>query len=76
MKRIWNRWGMWQIDDMGIFKSFTLNWWQAGLFKLSVISLGIIIGSTWANIFKARRPFLLLTSALPGLYLLSVWWKQ
>jgi len=61
---------------MSIFKPFTMKWWQSGLFKISVVSLGIIIGSTWPQIFKARRPFLLLTYILPGLYLLSVWWKQ
>jgi len=61
---------------MSIFKSFTMKWWQSGLFKISVVSLGIVIGSAWPHIFKARRRFLLLTYILPGLYLSRVWWKQ
>ena len=61
---------------MSIFKSFTMKWWQGGLLKISLMSLGIVIGSAWPQIFKTRRPFFLLTYILPGLYLSRVWWKQ
>ena len=28
---------------MNIFKDFTLKWWQAGIFKIALLSLGIIM---------------------------------
>ena len=38
---------------MNIFKDYKLNFWQIGLFKISLISLGILIGINFANIFNA-----------------------
>ena len=35
---------------MKLFHNYTFTWWQLGVFKLSLISLGIIIGSYWADI--------------------------
>ena len=61
---------------MSLFKSFRLTWWQAALFKLSVASLGIIIGATWSDLFLHWRPELLLVGVLSGLGVLWVWWKQ
>jgi hypothetical protein len=29
-----------------LFKSFTFAWWQLGLLKLSLLSLGVAVGST------------------------------
>lgn len=29
---------------MKIFKSYTYKWWQLGIFKLALISFGIVIG--------------------------------
>ena len=31
---------------MNPFKSFTLTWWQGGLLKVSMVSLGLAVGST------------------------------
>jgi hypothetical protein len=61
---------------MGILKSFTLKWWETSLFKICSISLGIIIGATWPEIFLQWRSALLLVVVLPGLYLTWIWWKQ
>jgi len=62
--------------DMRIFKSFTFKWWEAGLFKIALVSFGIIIGSTWPSIFKRWRSVFLAAYILPGLYLAKLWWKQ
>jgi hypothetical protein len=43
---------------MNIFKDFTLKWWQAGIFKIALLSLGIAIGSIWPELFKGWTPFL------------------
>jgi hypothetical protein len=61
---------------MNIFKSFTLKWWQAGLFKWSLVSLGIIVGATWPDVFNPMRIPLLILVFVPGIYLTCVWWKQ
>jgi hypothetical protein len=61
---------------MNIFKSFTLKWWQTGLFKWSMLSLGIVIGAAWPQVFNPWRPELLVLFILPTLYISWVWWKQ
>ena len=61
---------------MNIFKDFTLKWWQAGIIKIVVLSLGIIIGSTWPELFKGWTPFLCLVFLISGGYVGYVWWKQ
>lgn len=69
--------GVFLIDyDMNIFKSFTLKWWEAGIFKASLISLGIIIGSTWPEIFSPLRAALLVIFAVLTSYICWIWWKQ
>jgi hypothetical protein len=61
---------------MNIFKSFTLKWWEGSLFKWSMLSLGILIGATWPEIFLPWRALLGVLFALPSLYITWVWWKQ
>jgi hypothetical protein len=36
---------------MNIFKTFTLKWWQTGIFKLGMLTLGIAIGMYWHALF-------------------------
>jgi hypothetical protein len=64
------------MGSMNIFKSFTLKWWQTGLFKWSMLALGILVGATWPDVFHAWRTVLLLVFALPGIYITWIWWKQ
>jgi hypothetical protein len=45
---------------MNPFKTFSLTWWQAGIFKVGVLALGIVLGVYWQENFG-------------GYY---VWWKQ
>jgi hypothetical protein len=61
---------------MNLFKTFTLKWWQTGLFKLMLLSLGIVIGAAWPGIFSAWRPVLLALFIVPAVYISLVWWKQ
>ena len=61
---------------MNIFKSFTFKWWQAGLFKVALLSLGILIGATWPDVFFQWRSALLVVFALSTVYISWVWWKQ
>ena len=61
---------------MNIFKDFTLKWWQAGIFKFALLSLGIIIGSTWPELFKGWTLVLFLLFLISGGYVTCVWLKQ
>jgi hypothetical protein len=61
---------------MNLFKTFTLKWWQAGIFKVMLLSLGIVIAATWPGIFYAWRPELLVIFLLSVCYICWVWWKQ
>lgn len=61
---------------MNIFKSFTLQWWQTGLFKWGMLTLGIAIGSYWHAIFAGYLPVLLIVAAASLSYITYIWWKQ
>lgn len=61
---------------MNPFKSFTLTWWQGGLLKVSMVSLGLAVGSTWPEIFTGWRNLLLVLCVVPAFYVSYVWLKQ
>ena len=61
---------------MNLFKSFTLTWWETGLFKWSLLALGIVIGATWPELFNPWRTVLLVLFLLPTIYISWIWWKQ
>ena len=61
---------------MNIFKSFTLQWWQAALFKLGLLALGIAAGAYWHGLFTGFLPVLIVLAALCLAYITLVWWKQ
>jgi hypothetical protein len=61
---------------MNLFKSFRLTWWQTGLLKLSMVSLGLAAGSTWPGIFAGWREVLLVLFVVPAFYVSYVWLKQ
>ena len=48
---------------MRIFKSYTYTWWQIGVFKLALLSIGVLIGSYWSG-FWGQIPELLIVVAL------------
>ena len=51
---------------MNIFKTFALKWWQAGVFKLGMLALGIAIGTYWREVFGAYL-LILITVAVVSL---------
>jgi hypothetical protein len=61
---------------MRIRKSFTLKWWETSLFKISMISLGLLVGASWPQIFLQFRSVLIVLFVVPSAYLTWVWWKQ
>jgi hypothetical protein len=61
---------------MNIFKTFTLKWWQTGLFKWGLLALGIAIGAYWHDLFSSYLPILMIIAAASLTYVSYVWWKQ
>ncbi len=61
---------------MNPFKSFQLTWWEAGLLNLSMAALGLIVGSTWPEIFSGWRNLLLVLFVVPAFHVSYVWLKQ
>ena len=37
---------------MKLFKPYTYTWWQIGIFKMALLSVGAIIGSYWHVFFQ------------------------
>ncbi|HSB78121.1 MAG TPA: hypothetical protein VLM91_05000 [Candidatus Methylomirabilis sp.] len=58
------------------FKAFRLTWWQAGLLKLSMVALGLAVGSTWPAVFVGWQGLLWILFVVPGFYLSYMWLKQ
>jgi len=59
-----------------LFKSFTFAWWQLSLFKLSMVAFGLIVGSTWPEVFARWRDLLLVLFFVPAFYVSYLWFKQ
>lgn len=61
---------------MNPFKTFTLKWWQGGIFKLGMWALGIAAGAYWHNIFGGYLPELTALGAVCLAYITVIWWLQ
>ncbi len=61
---------------MNLLKTFQLKWWQGSIFKICMISLGLIIGSTWSAFFRNWIVVVGIICIITMLYITYVWWKQ
>jgi len=61
---------------INIFKTITLKWWQAGLFKWRMLALGIAIGTYWHELFGGYLLILIGMAMVSSAYATYVWWKQ
>jgi len=61
---------------MNLFKTFTLAWWQAGIFKVGMLTLGIVIGAYWQEIFGGYLSLLFIIAVVSLAYVSYVWWRQ
>jgi putative Mn2+ efflux pump MntP len=68
---------MWVYNKiMNIFKTFTMNWWQIGIFKLSLASIGIILGVYFQEFFIKYILLVGIIFVLSTLYTLILWLRQ
>ena len=61
---------------LNIFKSFTFTWWVAALFKVGMLSVGILLGGYFPKIFKNFKAVLWAIAAFSLIYVTAVWLKQ
>ena len=61
---------------LNLFKTFRLKWWQASLFKVGLLALGIAVGSYWHSFFDGWLLLLILLAAVSLASVTVVWWKQ
>jgi hypothetical protein len=54
---------------MNILKTFTLKWWQTGIFKWGMLTLGIAIGTYWHNLFGGYLPILMSMAVVTLVYI-------
>lgn len=59
-----------------IFRSYTFAWWQLSLLKISLLALGLAVGSTWPELFASWRELLLILFVGPAFYVSYVWIEQ
>ena len=61
---------------MNLFKSYTYSWWQIGIFKLSLICIGVLIGSYFKEVLAPYLPLVLLVAIATALYMIGISLKQ
>lgn len=61
---------------MIIRKRFVLEWWQTGMFKFSLLFIGICIGTIWHDVFAPYVVVLGVVGAALAAYLWWVWAQQ
>jgi hypothetical protein len=64
------------MRKLKIFRSYTFTWWQLSLLKISVLALGLAVGSTWPQLFTGWRELLLVLFVAPAFYVSYVWIEQ
>ncbi len=61
-----------------MFKKYTFEWWQVGIIKLALLSLGIIIGTYWGDLFLENILLLWALFGISAIYLIKLvgdFWK-
>ncbi len=58
------------------FSPHTLKWWQVGIFKTTMLALGILVGAYWSEFFEGWTVALLTVIIVGSLYLVYIWSKD
>ena len=61
---------------MKLFKSYTLTWWQIGIFKLALLAFGAAIGAYWHDFFGANLTALIIIAVIASVYIVLTSLKQ
>ncbi|OGM89357.1 hypothetical protein A3J77_02175 [Candidatus Wolfebacteria bacterium RBG_13_41_7] len=61
---------------MKIFVSRTFTWWQVGIIKLALLSMGAAIGAYWYEFFGANLGILIAIAIITSVYLIYTSFKN
>jgi uncharacterized protein (DUF2062 family) len=61
---------------MNIFRDYTFTWWQVGILKLALLSLGVAIGSYCSAAFLPYFTLLIVLGLVLGVYIAFVSFQQ
>ena len=61
---------------MNPFKSYTLTWWQIGIFKVALLAFGVAVGAYWHELFASSLTFLLVIAVVASAYIAYVTLRQ
>lgn len=61
---------------MKIFRPYKFEWWEMGIFKLALLSLGAVAGAYWSEFFQANMGILLAIAIVLSAYLIYASFKK
>ena len=61
---------------MNLFKSYTFTWWQIGILKLALLSLGAVIGAYWYDFFGANLAAFIIIAVIASIIIMFISLKQ
>lgn len=61
---------------MKIFKVYKYDWWQIGVFKFTLLCIGIAMGAYWHSFFGRYLIPLVILAALGSIYIWYISCKQ
>jgi hypothetical protein len=61
---------------MQLFHSYTFAWWQIGIFKLALLSIGVAIGACWNEFFIGYLIALIVIAVITSVYITYISLKQ
>jgi len=64
-----------EVKNM-FFKSYAFTWWQIGIFKLALLSIGVSIGAYWSEFFKNYLGPLIIIAVIASIYIMYASLKQ
>lgn len=59
-----------------LFKSYTFTWQQIGVFKLSLLTIGVLIGAHWSPVILEAQVWLVAVAVLATAYSVSLALRQ
>lgn len=57
---------------MKLFKPYTFSWPQIGVFKLALLSIGVLVGVHWHDFFQDKLALIAIVAIVASLYVIYV----